>query len=65
MVIGYLDAATGGLVIQTVIAAAVAGSIMMRTQIARGLRLIRGGKRNEEPPRTEEAATDGINPRSR
>jgi hypothetical protein len=58
MAIGYLDAATGGLVIQTVIAAAVAGSIVMRTQIARGLRLIRGGKWNEEPPGTDETTTD-------
>jgi hypothetical protein len=58
MVIAYLDAATGGLVVQTVIALAVAGSIMMRTQIARGLRLIRGGKWSEEPPRTDESSTD-------
>lgn len=58
MVIGYLDAATGGLVIQTLIAAAVAGSIMMRTQITRGLRLIRGGKWNEEPASTDETASD-------
>lgn len=41
MVLAYLDASTGGLIIQTLIAAAVAIPFILRTQLARGLAMLR------------------------
>ena len=53
MIIAYLDPATGGLVIQSLIAAAVAVPFILRTQIARGLARIRSRQvtpSNEDHP---------------
>lgn len=41
MLLAYLDASTGGLLIQTLIAALVAVPFIMRSQVARGLAFIR------------------------
>ncbi len=41
MLLAYLDATTGGLVIQTLIAALVAIPFILRTQVARGISYIR------------------------
>ncbi len=46
MVLGYLDPAAGGMIIQTIIAAAVALPFILRSQIARGLARIRGERPN-------------------
>ena len=51
MFVAYLDPAAGGMIIQTIIAAAVAIPFILRTQISRGIELIR--KRNE-PSKTRE-----------
>ena len=52
MVFAYLDPAAGGMIIQTIIAAAVALPFILRTQISRGLarlRSQRGARTNEGP----------------
>jgi hypothetical protein len=41
MVIAYLDGATGGLIIQTLVAGLVALPFILRAQVARGLSFIR------------------------
>ena len=51
MFLAYLDPAAGGMIIQTIIAAAVAIPFILRTQISRGIELIR--KRNE-PAKTQD-----------
>jgi hypothetical protein len=48
MVLAYLDASTGGLLIQTLIAALVAVPFIMRSQVARGLAFIRRRGRQAE-----------------
>ena len=55
MVFAYLDPAAGGMIIQTVIAAAVAVPFILRTQISRGLARLRGqrGERSPEGPHAE------------
>ena len=45
MFLAYLDPAAGGMIIQTIIAAAVAIPFILRTQISRGIQLLR--KRTE------------------
>jgi hypothetical protein len=55
MVLAYLDPVAGGMVIQTVIAAAVALPIILRSQLARGIKRIRRQKgepsaTHAEPP---------------
>jgi len=44
MVLAYLDPAAGGMIIQTIVAAAVALPFILRAQISRGLAKIRGGR---------------------
>jgi hypothetical protein len=44
MVLGYLDPAAGGMIVQTIIAAAVALPFILRAQISRGLARLRGGR---------------------
>lgn len=41
MIVAYLDGATGGLIIQTLLAALVAIPFILRTQVARGISYIR------------------------
>lgn len=41
MLLAYLDATTGGLIVQTLIAAAVAIPFILRTQVARGISYLR------------------------
>jgi hypothetical protein len=41
MLLAYLDATTGGLIIQTLIAALVAIPFILRTQVARGISYLR------------------------
>lgn len=48
MVIAYLDPMTGGVVLQTIIAAAVAAPFILRAQIARGIARLKGVR--AEPP---------------
>ena len=50
--LAYLDASTGGLIIQTLIAAAVAIPFILRTQVARGLAMLR---RRGQPADQQEA----------
>lgn len=52
MIFAYLDPAAGGMIIQTIIAAAVALPFILRTQIARGLDRFRGrnGSKVAQPP---------------
>ena len=45
MVLAYLDPAAGGMVIQAIVAAAVALPFILRAQISRGLARFRGGSR--------------------
>ena len=54
MVFAYLDPAAGGMVIQTLVAAAVALPFILRSQISRGLARFRG--------RSSETATDQAPP---
>ena len=51
MILAYLDAATGTMIIQTLIAAAVAIPFILRSQVARGIALIR--RRGEPSPDQE------------
>ena len=44
MVLGYLDPAAGGMIVQTIIAAAVALPFILRAQISRGLARLRGSR---------------------
>ena len=50
-IFAYLDPATGGVLIQSLIAAAVVVPFILRTQIARGIALIR---RRPEPEAIED-----------
>ena len=52
MVFAYIDPGAGSMVIQMLIAAAVAVPFFLRTQIARGISRLRG--RKEAQPSTEE-----------
>lgn len=58
MVFAYLDPVAGGMVIQTVIAAAVALPIILRTQLARGIKRLRRQKAEAVEIPTEPAAGD-------
>jgi hypothetical protein len=51
MVLAYLDPAAGGMVIQTLVAAAVALPFILRSQLTRGLNRLRG--RSSEPANDE------------
>jgi len=51
MVLAYLDASTGGLIIQTLIAALVAVPFIMRSHVARGLAFIRRRGRPASEPK--------------
>lgn len=57
MFVAYLDPNTGGLLIQTLIAALVAVPFILRTQISRGISLIRRRGRSaaeeERQPRSD------------
>ena len=57
MIFAYLDPAAGGMIIQTIIAAAVALPFILRTQIARGLDRLRArngsSKAATETPKAE------------
>jgi hypothetical protein len=55
MVFAYLDPAAGGMVIQTLVAAAVALPFILRSQLTRGLNRLRG-RRPE--PKPDEAPTE-------
>lgn len=44
MLFSYLDAATGGMVVQTIVAGAVAIPFIFRTQITRAINRLRGRK---------------------
>jgi hypothetical protein len=44
MVLGYLDPAAGGMIIQTIVAAAVALPFILRSQIARAVSRFRGDR---------------------
>jgi hypothetical protein len=48
MVFAYLDPAAGGMIIQTLVAAAVAVPFIMRNQISRLVARIKGGNGSEE-----------------
>lgn len=52
MVFAYLDPAAGGMIIQTIVAAAVAVPFIMRSQISRAIAKLRGQRSEdaEEPP---------------
>lgn len=52
MLLAYLDATTGGLILQTLIAALVAIPFILRSQVARGLAFIR---RRGRPASEQEA----------
>lgn len=57
MVLAYLDPAAGGMVIQTLVAAAVALPFILRSQLTRGLARLRGRTAepaSEEAPRQED-----------
>lgn len=47
MVLGYLDPAAGGMIIQTIIAAAVALPFILRSHISRGLARLRGSSESD------------------
>lgn len=51
-IFAYLDAGSGSLIIQAVIAALVAGPILLRNKISEGVRAVRSSFRrgSEEPP---------------
>ena len=52
MLLAYLDPAAGGMIIQTIIAAAVALPFILRSHISRGLQRLRGS--NESNSRDEQ-----------
>lgn len=59
MIFAYLDPAAGGMIIQTIIAAAVALPFILRTQIARGLDRLRGRSASSKAvPETHKAEPD-------
>jgi hypothetical protein len=54
-VFAYLDAASGSMIIQAVIAALVAGPVLFRSKISAGVRAIRSAIRRDSPePRTSD-----------
>lgn len=55
MILAYIDPGSGSMVIQMLIAAALAIPFFLRTQIARGLDRLRGRKpaQSEEHPRRD------------
>lgn len=53
MVLAYLDPAAGGMIIQTLIAAAVAIPFIMRNQIARLVGKIRGESGSDDSDRAD------------
>jgi hypothetical protein len=55
MILAYLDPAAGGMVIQTLVAAAVALPFILRAQLTRGLNRLRG--RSSEPASDETTPT--------
>lgn len=55
MVFAYIDPGAGSMLIQMLIAAAVAAPFFLRTQIARGINRLRG--RKEEPEASPTAGT--------
>lgn len=44
MVFGYLDPAAGGMIVQTIVAAAVAAPFILRAHIQRGFARLRGSR---------------------
>ena len=55
LILAYLDPAAGGMIIQMVVAAAVAVPFFLRTQIARGIDRIRGRQPETNPEDTSRA----------
>ena len=55
MVFAYLDPAAGGMIIQTIIAAAVALPFILRTQITRGLARLRSQRGPKSTEGTQES----------
>jgi hypothetical protein len=58
MVLAYLDAVAGGMVIQTVIAAAVALPIILRSQLTRGIKRLRRQRADPSNPQVEPPVGD-------
>lgn len=52
MLFGYLDPAAGGMLIQTIVAAAIAIPFILRAQITRGLARLRGQGRKDAEEQT-------------
>lgn len=48
-VFAYLDAASGSMIVQAVIAALVAGPVLFRNKISAGARLVRSAFRRDSP----------------
>jgi hypothetical protein len=55
MVFAYLDPAAGGMIIQTLIAAAVAVPFILRSQIARVVARVKGQRTEKEPSSSDQA----------
>lgn len=58
-VFAYLDAASGSMIIQAVIAALVAGPILLRNKISSGARAVRSAFRREPAPEHRTSDTPG------
>jgi hypothetical protein len=58
MVLAYLDPAASGMVIQTIIAAAVALPIILRSHISRGMQWIRDRRPAEQPSQTDQPSVE-------
>ena len=56
MVFAYLDPAAGGMLIQSIVALAVAIPFILRSQISRGIELLRGRRVTKGP---EDGQTGG------
>ncbi len=56
--LAYIDAGTGSMLLQAAIAAIVALPLILRTQLARAIRVVRSRGRDEDPGTDGGAGTD-------
>jgi len=58
-VFAYLDAASGSMLVQAVIAALVAGPVLFRSKISSGIRAVRSAFGREQAPEPRTSDTPG------
>jgi hypothetical protein len=56
--LAYIDAGTGSMLVQVLIGAIVAVPFIIKTQFARGVRIVRSIRGTKEPQQTHEPSRD-------